>query len=111
MVIREGCQMSVIKGVWAEELDRLKRIYEEVQKTLENYPKGSIQIKKIKNKEQHYLVWHEEGKMKSKYIGNDPVVIEKIKIGIGARKAREKSQRERLKDMRLLERALRLKVR
>ena len=102
--------MSMIKGVWAEELERLKRIYEAVQKSLDEYPKGSIQIKKIKNKEQHYLVWHDNGKMKSKYIGNDPEVIAKIELGIGARKARIMSQRERLKDIHLLEKALRLKV-
>ena len=101
--------MSIIKNVWAEEISRLKRIYEVAQKNLEELPKGSIQIKNIKGREQHYLTWREGNKIKSKYIGNDPEVIKKIQLSIDARKDRKKSQRERKRDIHLLEKALRLK--
>jgi len=102
--------MAIMKNVWAEEIVRLKHIYEVAQVTLEKYPKGSIQIKRIKGKEHHYLVWREGNKVKSKYLGNDPDHIEKIKFGIEVRKEREKAQRELQIDIRLLEKALRLKV-
>lgn len=102
--------MAIIKNVWAEEIVRLKRIYEVSQNTLEKYPKGSIQIKKIKGREQHYLMWREGKKIISKYLGNDPGAIEKVKLGIEVRKEREKALRELQIDIRLLEKALHLKV-
>jgi len=103
--------MAMVKNIWAEEIIRLKRIYEVAQKHLERYPKGSIQIKKINGKDQHYLMWREGKKMKSKYLGNDPSAIAEIKLGIGARKESVKAQRELRKDIHLLEKAMRLKVR
>ena len=102
--------MAIVKKIWAEEIARLERIYEAAQKALEKYPKGSIQIKRIKGKEQHYLMWRDGKKIKCKYIGNDPDAIKKAQMGIDARKDREHAQRELLKDIRLLEKALRLKV-
>ena len=101
--------MSIIKSIWAEEIERLKRIYEVMQNTLGKYPKGSIQVKKIKGKEQHYLMWREGKKIKYKYIGNDLEVIKKVRLGIGARKEGEEAQRKRKKDIQLLEKALLLK--
>jgi hypothetical protein len=102
--------MSIIKNNWAEEVVRLRKIFEVAQNTLEKYPKGSIQIKKIKGKEQHYLMWREGKKIKSKYIGNDTEVIKKMRFYIEVRKEREEAQRERKKDICLLEKALRLKI-
>ena len=102
--------MSIIKAIWAEEMERSKRIYESVQKIIEKLPKGSIQVKKNKGKEYHYLVWREGNKVKYKYIGNNSETLEKIKLDVNARKAYEKSQHERQKDIQLLEKALRLKI-
>ena len=101
--------MSVIKNIWAEEFERKKRICEFAKEELKEYPKGSVQKKEVKGKEYCYLVWRDKGKVVSKYIGNDPSDIERMRLKIAARKVGEKRLKESLYDLRLLEKALKLK--
>ena len=51
-------------------MDINKRIIE-LENEIAILPQGSINIKKIKGKEQPYLQWTENGKSKSKYIKKD----------------------------------------
>ena len=63
-----------------------KRIME-LENELAILPQGSINIKKIKGKEQPYLQWTENGKSKSKYIKKD----EREHILINIKKIRGKA--------------------
>ena len=68
-----------------------KRIME-LENELAILPQGSINIKKIKGKEQPYLQWTENGKSKSKYIKKDE--REKIFAGVERRKQLQDELRE-----------------
>jgi len=87
----------------------MRQIYEASVETLKEYPKGSLQIKKIDGREYHYLCWRDGDKVRSKYIGQDPEVLQDIKLKIGARKSWERSLRKLAGDIRLLEKAVKLK--
>ena len=102
--------MSIIKAIWAEELERARRVYVLCQEKLEEYPKGSLKIKKIRGREVHYLVWREGSKVKSKYIGNNPEVLKLLKKEINIRDSYIEAQERRRIDIILLEKALHLKV-
>ena len=64
-------------------MDINKRIIE-LEHEIAILPQGSINIKKIKGKEQPYLQWTENGKSKSKYIKKDE--REQILAGVERRK-------------------------
>ena len=101
--------MSIIKNIWVEELERQKKRCASSKERLDKYPKGSIQIKRINGKEYHYLVWREDGKIKSKYLGNDIDLLEQVRLQLDARKEQAKRLKKLLYDMKLLEKALKIK--
>ena len=68
-----------------------KRIVE-LENEIAILPQGSINIKKIKGKEQPYLQWTENGKSKSKYIKKDE--REQILAGVERRKQLQDELRE-----------------
>lgn len=68
-----------------------KRIIE-LENEIAILPQGSINIKKIKGKEQPYLQWTENGKSKSKYIKKDE--REEIFAGVERRKQLQEELRE-----------------
>lgn len=68
-----------------------KRIIE-LENEIAVLPQGSINIKKIKGKEQPYLQWTENGKSKSKYIKKDE--REEIFAGVERRKQLQEELRE-----------------
>ena len=72
-------------------MDINKRIIE-LENELAILPQGSINIKKIKGKEQPYLQWTENGKSKSKYIKKDE--REEIFAGVERRKQLQEELRE-----------------
>ena len=72
-------------------MDINKRIIE-LENEIAILPQGSINIKKIKGKEQPYLQWTENGKSKSKYIKKDE--REEIFAGVERRKQLQEELRE-----------------
>ena len=72
-------------------MDINKRIVE-LENEIAILPQGSINIKKIKGKEQPYLQWRENGKSKSKYIKKDE--REQIIAGVERRKQLQDELRE-----------------
>ena len=72
-------------------MDIVKRILE-LENEIALLPQGSINIKKIKGKEQPYLQWTENGKSKSKYIKKHE--REQILAGVERRKQLQDELRE-----------------
>lgn len=72
-------------------MDINKRIIE-LENEIAILPQGTINIKKIKGKEQPYLQWTENGKSKSKYIKKDE--REQILAGVERRKQLQDELRE-----------------
>ena len=61
--------VSVIRGVLEEELERNIRMKNRYISELEKLPKGSILLRKIGNQEYYYLKYRENGKSIAKYLG------------------------------------------
>ena len=100
---------SMIRGIWREELARSKELLSFKERSLHELPKGSIQIKRIKGREYYYLFYREGGRVKSNYLGSDPRKFEVLRKQIDRRKALELSIKRSKEDIRLLEKAVRLK--
>ncbi|MDR0654519.1 MAG: hypothetical protein LBG12_14605 [Synergistaceae bacterium] len=99
----------VIRDIWKDELRRSREILEIKKKRLTGLPKGSIQSRSRRNVVYYYLFYRDGDKVKSAYLGNDPEKIERIREQIEQRKSIEQSIRRTKEDIRLLEKAIRLK--
>jgi hypothetical protein len=100
---------SIVKEIWLEELQRSKEILEINERRLRALPKGSIQPRKRRGGVYYYLFFRDGKKVKSSYLGSDPAKIEAVQEQIARRKALELSIRRARKDIRLLEKAVKLK--
>jgi hypothetical protein len=100
---------SIVKEIWLEELQRSKEILEINEQRLQALPKGSIQPRKRRNGVYYYLFFRDGKRVKSNYLGSDPVKIEAVQKQIARRKALELSIRRTRNDIRLLEKAVKLK--
>lgn len=58
-----------IKSILREELENSLRMKEKYEQELSKLPKGSLVKRTIKGNEYYYLVYREEGKVKSDYRG------------------------------------------
>lgn len=63
--------MSVVFGIIKEEYDRLISLLEDYIKEFNNYPKGCIAKKKIKNKYYYYLEYRKKNKIIFEYLGKE----------------------------------------
>ncbi|AKA72461.1 hypothetical protein SULI_00020 [Saccharolobus solfataricus] len=52
-----------------ERLYELRKEIEEVEKELEGYPSGHLEVKTINGNVYYYLRYWEDGKLRSKYVG------------------------------------------
>ena len=76
---------SVIAAVLKEE-KRLLKLIKLCEKNIESLPSGSLQKKHISNGEYIYMVYREDGKVKTQYLGvNDSVEVIKMKKKIELR--------------------------
>lgn len=105
----DGQWDNVIRGIWDDELERSKRILESKKNRLAELPKGSIHGKKINGGVYYYLCYREKDKIKSEYLGSDPQKVGDLRERIKNRKALELSIRRSMEDIRLLEKAVKLK--
>ena len=68
MVTNAGDKM-IIKGVLREELENSLRMKKRYEQELAKLPKGSLVKRLIKGNEYYYLVYREDGEVKSIYKG------------------------------------------
>ena len=61
--------MSILKDVLTDEYKRLKSLGEWYKQEIVSLPKGSISLKKRKNREYLYINYREKNKVKSDYVG------------------------------------------
>jgi hypothetical protein len=71
MVTTAGVEM-VIKSILREELENSLRMQKRYEQELAKLPKGSLVKRVIKGHEYYYLVYRENGKVKSVYKGKSP---------------------------------------
>jgi hypothetical protein len=76
---------------------------------LEQLPKGSIHRKKIKGGVYYYLYYRDKDRVRAEYIGNDPGKVQNLQEQIARRKTLVLSIRRSREDIRLLEKAIKLK--
>jgi hypothetical protein len=62
----------VIKSILREELENSLRMKKRYEQELAKLPKGSLVKRAIKGHEYYYLVYRENGKVKSVYKGKSP---------------------------------------
>jgi len=99
----------VIKGVLREELRSSLRMKERYERELAKLPRGSLVKRNIKGHEYYYLVFREDGKVRSVYKGKRVTKKEQHKYQ-QAKELRAKHRRslsQLRKQIRFLERALR----
>jgi hypothetical protein len=70
-----------IKAVLREELDNSLRMQERYEQELSKLPKGSLVKRRIKGRDYYYLVFREDGKVRSVYRGKpEPAEIAKYRL-------------------------------
>ena len=62
--------MSILQGVFLEEINRLEKNISNYEKILESLPRGSIFIRKMGGSSFVYRKRKEKGKVISEYLGN-----------------------------------------
>ncbi len=100
---------GVIRGIWQEELERSENILKLNERMIQELPKGSLHVKKIKGNEYHYLFYREARRVKSIYIGNNPDKIAILRKQIERRKILVHSIKRLKSDIKLLKKAVKLK--
>ena len=96
--------MSIVEEVLLEEYERSVRISRALEKENSTLPKGSIQRKHINNHDYYYLMFREEGKVKSQYIAESE--IEELSRQIKLRKENTKALKEQGQNKRKRAKAL-----
>ena len=73
-----------IKGMLRDEYDRCLNLVEQLQRTINSYPRGHLIVKKIKSKgrvyEYHHLQWREGKKIVSRHISEKEILEVQKKI-------------------------------
>ncbi|MEW6623785.1 MAG: hypothetical protein AB1420_11790 [Bacillota bacterium] len=100
--------MLVIRGVLQEEFERQNRILQLYERKVEGLPKGNIAFKKINGRQYAYLQYREGRKVNSQYIPNNdlPGLAAKVK----ERKKYEKMIEDIKKEIKFIQKALRIKI-
>ena len=99
---------SVVYAVLQDELDRNRRMQASYRKELNQLPKGSLYLRKIKQHQYYYLNYREEDKVVSKYLGKRGAVeIEGLKQQITKRRHYEGLLKKLGKEETMLMKALR----
>lgn len=99
--------MRVLFEILDEEWRRLKDRISRYQKEIEILPKGSISIKKRREREYAYLNYREKQTVNSKYLGEAKTkVVKEYREKIELRRKLEKGLREMRVDMKAIEKVL-----
>jgi hypothetical protein len=98
-VIRKRIPMSIISEVLKEELERNLMMQSAYIKEIDVLPKGSIIRKKIGNGTYLYLLFRDNGKVHTKYLGvKEKVKIEEVENKINKRKYMHDTLKNLLKE-------------
>ena len=81
--------MSYFATTVLREIQTMSSLCDAYEKQLVLLPKGSVQIKQRKDKKYFYLVYRTDGKIVSKYIGNDEGAIFELREHLERRKGIE----------------------
>lgn len=99
--------MSILKDVLIDEYERLKSLGEWYKQEIVSLPKGSISLKKRKNREYLYINYRKKSKVKSDYVG---LASSEKAIDVANKIKQRKNHEQELKvvkqDLKELERAL-----
>ncbi|MDM8538986.1 hypothetical protein QUF70_19720 [Desulfobacterales bacterium HSG17] len=99
--------MSYLKSILEEEHQRLKALSEKYQATVLSYPRGSISLKKRRQKEYLYLAYRQNNNVKFEYIGPaDSKKAEAVIKKIDLRKNYEDKLKQVKKDLTEIEKAI-----
>jgi hypothetical protein len=97
-----------IKGVLREELENSLRMQERYKEELSRLPRGSLSKRIIKGHEYYYLVYREDGKVRSEYKGkSSPEEIAEYEVAKKKRAQYRKQLSKVKKQIRFLRGALR----
>lgn len=96
--------MSILMGVFEEELDRLNRQEVIYARDLQELPKGYLSKKMISGKEYCYLQYRNGGKVISKYISAEN--LPKVEAQVKRRQQLEASLRRVREDQKKLRKVL-----
>lgn len=108
LIVRHGAELSIIKGILEEELERLEELSVFYKGKLAEYPRGSISIKERQGKHYIYLAHREDKKIIFTYIGKDvPDVRDALNERIKQRKEYQLKLRQVDENIREIKRALR----
>ncbi|WP_227766348.1 hypothetical protein [Zhaonella formicivorans] len=100
--------MLVIRGVLQEELERQQRMLKAYLAKLEALPKGNIVPKKVNGRNYSYLQFRSGRRVVSQYIPESELPI--IKAKIEERKRYQKTVRDIQKEIKFIQKALKIKV-
>ena len=98
--------MSVLESMLEEEQRRSLDMIAALEDELKAYPKGSLAIKRIGNKDYCYLRYREGEKVRLKYIGSAELHADELGAAIEKRRACQASIKQAKADLKLLGRAL-----
>ena len=99
--------MSYIKDIIKEENQRLKALLKKYQDEIASLPKGSISLKRRRQRQYLYLAYRESGKVKFKYIGpTDSEKAKDIQEKVERRKQYELKIKQVKKDLNETEKAI-----
>lgn len=96
--------MAYIYGVMVEEYGRLKEKKDDFEMKMQALPKGSIVQKKINGKSYSYLMYKENGKVKTEYVKQD--CLEELQKQIERRKRLQSDIKSINADMKILEKVV-----
>ncbi len=99
--------MAILKNIIMEEQQRLQELIDLYQREINQFPRGSVQIKNIHGKKYLYLAYRDNEKVKFEYIG--PVKSdksEKVMKQIEHRRSIEADLRKAKKELKEIERVL-----
>ena len=100
--------MGVLKGILEEEREWLKEVEKGYFRAIAKLPEGSVQMKKIKERDYPYRVVSEKGKVRCEYLGKLPKAeLKGLKDKIALRKKYQSLLKETRSNQKMIERALR----
>jgi len=100
--------MKVLKGILKEEEQRLKEARGSYEREIEKLPRGSIQIKKIKERDYAYRAYRKGERVVYEYVGDlKPEKLKELGKKIELRRLYEQKLREVRQNLREVRRMVR----
>jgi hypothetical protein len=98
--------MSYFSIMTAREIRRMTVLQQNYEKQLEGLPKGAIREKERNGRKYFYLAYRVEGKVVSKYVGNDESTIDHLRERLERRRNIEDLLKVIKREVRLMNRAM-----